>query len=75
MSDPKHEPGPGSGPLRPGRGRPAPPGADQRRVIEMLRQARGSVAGIEDSLAALRRRVRQLEDENERLRHGPHGAA
>ena len=74
MSDPKHEPGPGSGPVRP-RGRVAPAGADQRRVIEMLRQARGSVAGIEDSLAALRRRVRQLEDENERLRHGPHGAA
>jgi hypothetical protein len=48
---------------------------DQRHVIEMLRQARGSVPGVEDSLAALRRRVRQLEDENERLRHGPHGGA
>jgi hypothetical protein len=44
-------------------------------MIDMLRQARGSVSGIEDSLSALRRRVRQLEQENERLRHGPHGGA
>jgi cell division protein FtsB len=44
-------------------------------VIEMLRQARGSVSEVEASLATLRRRVRQLEDENERLRHGPHGGA
>jgi hypothetical protein len=49
--------------------------AEERRVIEMLRQARGSVAGAESSLAALRRRVRQLEDENQRLRHGPQGGA
>ena len=53
----------------------ARPMADERRMIEALRQARGSVSGIEDSLSALRRRVRQLEQENERLRHGPHGGA
>lgn len=66
MADPKRQP------VRAQEMRPA---ADQRHVIEMLRQARGSVPGVEDSLAALRRRVRQLEDENERLRHGPHGGA
>lgn len=67
MVDPKQEPASGIG-----RSRPVP---DQRRVIETLRHARGSVSGIEESLSALRRRVRQLEDENERLRHGPHGGA
>jgi hypothetical protein len=67
MPNPQRQPGNGADSLR--------PVADERRVIEMLRQARGSVPGIEDSLAALRRRVRELEDENERLRHGPHGDA
>ena len=74
MADPERDPGAGAR-HRPQGARRPPAGADQRRVIEMLRQARGSVAGFEDSLAALRRRVRQLEDENERLRHGPHGGA
>jgi hypothetical protein len=67
MPDPQQQPGTRAGSLR--------RVADQRHVIEMLRQARGSVPGVEDSLAALRRRVRQLEDENERLRHGPHSGA
>ena len=68
MTDPKQQPGSGAGRSR--------PPADQRRVIETLRQARGSVAGIDDSLSALRRRVRQVEEEHERLRHGPlRGAA
>ena len=70
MADPEHVPA-ARNPQSPGRLSLA--GADQRRVIEMLRQARGSVPGIEDSLAALRRRVRQLEEENKRLRHGMHG--
>ena len=65
MADPDQQAGSGAG-----RSRPVP---DQRRMIETLRHARGSVAGIEASLSALRRRVRQLEDENARLRHGPHG--
>ena len=67
MADPKQQPASGIG-----RSRPTP---EQRRVIETLRHARGAVPGIDDSLSALRRRVRQLEDENERLRHGPHGGA
>lgn len=66
MADPRQQPA---------RAQEMRPPADQRRVIEMLRQARGSVSGIEDSLATLRRRVRQLEDENERLRNGPRGGA
>ncbi len=66
MASSQHRPGTRKGPRPP---------ADRQRVIEMLRQARGSVPGIEESLAALRRRVRQLEDENERLRQGPHDGA
>ena len=59
-------------------------------VDEMLRQARGSVAGIEDSLAALRRRLGDagrrrvhacfsMDDGADflaaRFRHGKHSAA
>ncbi len=73
MADAEHRPGNPAVQLRSTRAPSA--AADQRRVIEMLRQARGSVAGIEGSIVALRRRVRQLEEENERLRHGPHGGA
>lgn len=65
MPRPQQQPKTRAGSLR--------PAADQRHVIEMLRLARGSISGMDGSLAALRRRVRQLEDENERLRHGPHG--
>jgi len=48
---------------------------EQRRVIELLRQARGSMRGIDSSPASLRRRVRELEQEIARLRHGTHGGA
>ena len=65
MPDPQRQPETRAGSLR--------PVADQRHVIEMLRLARGSISGMDGSLTALRRRVRELEDENERLRHGPHG--
>ena len=67
MPDPQRQPGM--------RAKSTRPMADQRHVIEMLRLARGSISGTDGSLAALRRRVRQLEDENERLRHGAHGGA
>ncbi|HZO59927.1 MAG TPA: hypothetical protein VFB51_09570 [Solirubrobacterales bacterium] len=44
-------------------------------MIELLRQARGSMRGIDSSPASLRRRVRELEQEIARLRHGTHGGA